>query len=330
MTQTRVHTRILAADIGGTSSRFGCFSKKDGALRMEGDPAILPTNEADSLTHLLDQVAGRDDRFQLSRADALSLAVPGAVRRGREVVMPNVRWTIPPDEAARVDARIDLALCNDFVAQALATRTSVMDGAVPVKPGNAEAGGVVAVVGAGTGLGHSALVFTAAGEPLPLASEMGNTPFPFVGQEEERFHAFLRERLGLPYAMGDHVVSGGGLALLHEHLTGERLAPPEVGARFDAHPDTPAWFARFYGRVCRVYALAVVATGGVVIAGGLATRLPVLVQHPAFTEEFCNVPTYRALLEAMPVQCNIHPLSGLWGAAMAGWQRHKEATCTSA
>ena len=120
---------------------------------------------------------------------------------------------------------------------------------------------------------------------------------------------------------GDAIVSGSGLARLHTFLTGEELSPAGVAARLDASPRTAEWFARFYGRAARNYALAVMAQGGVMVTGGVAARTPALVEHPAFLAEFCNSGAYASLLSGIPVSLNRNEDLGVFGAAAYGAQR---------
>jgi glucokinase len=60
------------------------------------------------------------------------------------------------------------------------------------------------------------------------------------------------------------------LSLVHQFLTGEKLAPAQLEACAREDSETVQWMARFYGRVCRNYALQTLARGGVYIAGGVA------------------------------------------------------------
>ena len=94
---------------------------------------------------------------------------------------------------------------------------------------------------------------------LPLPSEGGHAPLAFVSEEEFAFLAFLKKRTAFSHAFGDIVVSGPGLSALHEFLTGRRLDPAEVAGDIGPHSETTRWFARFFGRACRSYALHVLA-----------------------------------------------------------------------
>lgn len=310
--------RILAADIGGTNSRFAYFEARGGELTFR-DSVWIPTTEASSFADLFRLLKDGGFGLGLEGADACVLAVPGAVKDGCFAKPPNIAWDINladlPDWKSG-EAR----LINDFVAQAYACRTPAVDGAEPLLPGQGEENGVRAAIGAGTGLGHSALLPDGHGGWVAMASEAGHATFTFVGPGEQEFSSFLVQESGQDFAYGDLVVSGRGLSWVHQFLTGQELSPQEVSGVLDQHPDTVEWFARFYGRAARNYTLAVVALGGVYVMGGVAAKNPTLVRHEAFQKEFVNSPTYGWLLDAVPVQLVDNQDSGLWGAAFLGRQ----------
>lgn len=315
---------IFAVDIGGTNSRFALFHSTPEGLEM-GESASLATAEASSFQDLLTRLDAGG--FPLHRAGKCMtvLAVPGPVRHGQRCNPPNIPWDIDlqrdlfriaggyfPD-AARV------LMINDFIAQAYATQTRIMGQAILVQRGCPDSERTVAVIGAGTGLGHCALVPHAGGY-VAVPSEAGHTAFAFVGDEERAFESFVLDRLGVKYCEQEDVVSGSGLSLVHEYLSGERLAPADVAARLDRHPRTVRWFARLYARAARQYTLQVLATGGVFLTSGVAAKNPQLVLHPAFAEEFLNCSSYVELLKNVPVVLNVAEESGLYGAAFYGLQ----------
>ena len=63
--------------------------------------------------------------------------------------------------------------------------------------------------------------------------------------------------------------------------------------------------------------MQVVALGGLYIAGGLAVKLPALLEHPAFAREFRLADPTNRVLRAIPVSLITDQESGLWGAAAA-------------
>jgi len=62
----------------------------------------------------------------------------------------------------------------------------------------------------------------------------------------------------------------------------------------------------------------VLARGGVYISGGVAAKLPILVTHPAFEQQFFNSRAMAPVLKKIPVYLNTNEDSGLWGAAFFG------------
>lgn len=307
--------KILAADIGGTNSRFALFDTAGGALVMERS-LWLKTHEAASFADLLDQV--RASGFPLSGViDAAVLAVAGAVHHGVRCRLSNAPWGVDLDEV-NLGTRT-ACLINDFAAQAYACRTTAVTGAQVIQSGEPEPDGVVGVIGAGTGLGHSALI-PDGGRWVALSSEAGHMSFPFTGPEEAAYGEFNRKASGRNWAEGDTVVTGLGLRLLHQHLAGEDLSPDEVSVRITRESPTTKWFARFYGRACRNWAMALVARGGLYLTGGVAARNPMLVTVPEFLEEFHNSHVHAEFLRTVPIRFNANQESGLYGAAFHGAQ----------
>ncbi len=312
--------RILAADMGGTTCRFGFFEadQEGGNLRLV-EIIRLETRAFDSFAALLEGLFASTSpapAFGPRACDACVLAVPGAVIDGAYCKPPNIPWDIDLAEARRRGLTRAL-LINDFAAQAWACRSEAGRNARILQAGVPDPAGVVAVIGAGTGLGHCALVRLEQGGFLTLPSEAGHAAFPFVGPQEAEFGEFLRRRTGAPYCVGDSVVTGSGLAHLFEYLTGESVTPPRAAARLGEYPQVTEWFARFYGRAARNYALAVLSRGGLFVSGGVAGRNPALVDHPAFLEELRSSRGHAALLAALPVAHMADQDAGVHGAALA-------------
>lgn len=306
---------ILAADIGGTNSRFGHFTlSPDGALALVSS-VWLPTTDVDSFVELLERLPQTGFTLPLFRAEAAVFAVPGAVV-GRKVNFANIDWTLDLDDLIPVFGQAHTTCVNDFLAQAHGCRLLGQD-AEEVLPGAMDPTRVQAVIGAGTGLGHAALA------PLDdtgnnyqvLPSEKGHATASFFGEEETAFADYLCHRTGERYVRGDTVLSGSGLAHLHRFLTGEDLTPAEVGSSLTRESRTTALFARFYGRATRDYVLTVLATGGVYVSGGVAAKNPLLVTHPEFSREFLDSPTYGDLLKNIAVRLVRDEQTGLFGAA---------------
>jgi glucokinase len=309
---------ILAADIGGTNSRFASFKvATDGKLGL-AESIWLKTQEAGSFANLLGQLEASDFTLPLKTAESAVFAVAGPVEKGVYSKPPHIPWDINLSDAAKQYGLKRCVLINDFVAQAFACRSPVIESAQQIVPGKIDFTSPLVVIGAGTGLGQAALIPLPAGGYIALASEGGHAGFPFESDAEFKYRKFLLNETGETYVRSDTVVSGKGLSRVHYFLTGQKLEPAEVAAALNDNQRSLRWMARFYGRACRNFALQILAFGGVYIAGGVAAKIPQLVTHQEFTREFQRSKTMAHVLEKIPVMLNSNQESGLWGAAVQG------------
>jgi glucokinase len=313
--------KILAADIGGTNSRFAEVTMNGVSDIAMSEPVVFPTwsEDIDSFDRLLEHYA--DTRpagsCPIEEYDALAIAIAGGVS-GRRATLPNIAWDIDLTVSRPVR---NAYLLNDFFAQAHAyMNPDIFDRLRRVRTGPGAGPGSIAIVGAGTGLGHAALR-PFRGEWLVMASESGHTTFSFHGRLERKIEASLLARSGKSWLSGDDVVSGSGAALIHESLTGKAVSPAEALARGEKESASCACFARFYGRACRNYCLAVYPVETLIITGGIAAKNPHIVESSSFIEEFNDARSYRHLLERIPIYLNQDETLGMKGAAIHAYQQ---------
>ncbi len=315
--------KILAADLGGTHSRFALFKKDAQGLCLQSSHK-MPSAGTD-FRRLLEQLLQQWDCPDLKEAGALSFAAAGPVCGGR-IRMTNAPLTITQEDAAHFFPDARFLLMNDFEAQAWACLSgiaagfeSLLPGSPPANHGGQNSGVLCAAVGAGTGLGTAWITRTQQGTLFASASEAGHAPFPFFGKEERDIAAFLQSRLGKTQISAENVLSGSGLSLLHEFCTGRSGDPAGFTASGTFGTSACcAFFARFYGRFCRTAALCLLPSR-LVVTGGVAGRTPALARHPEFSRAFLEGQEAAGdrLLKTVPVLLNRHPQSGLWGAAWA-------------
>lgn len=316
---------VLAADIGGTNCRLGLFRLERGVLNVDR----LTWIKTDSVPHTEALLLAFERELEMAphEVDACVVAIAGPVEDCSRGKLSNGTLTIDFSPLNAHGRRFFLV--NDFMAQAYAVvspegeRAELLAG--PEVPHN---DGMRAVIGAGTGLGQASLIRIDAhwsvhsAQWLAIPSENGHAAFPFVNDEENACHTFMREQWGVPYVTGDMAISGRGLACLHQFLTKEKLTPPEVGnAALGCDSPTLQWYARFYARACRNWMLSTLCEGGLWIAGGIAAQNPLVVRCKSFTDELYNSPQWESLLRSIPVYMMSDDNSGLWGAARFGQQQ---------
>jgi len=316
---------ILTADIGATNSRFAHFTSDDNGNLTLVNTIWFQTGNVSSFEELILGLNRKSFSILPDRADATVIAIAGPVERGIYSAPPFISWDIDISNA-KIDYGCNKCLLiNDFVAQAYACKSPVGDDAETILDGHKVEDAAVAVIGAGTALGKAVLMPDGNGGYIAIPSEGGHASFPFSSEKEFQYHEFLLKQLNQNYITANFVVSGRGLSYLHHFLSGRELKPEEVAVELSAETETLTWASRFYGRVCRNYALETLALGGVYIAGGVAAKIPQLLKHSAFEAEFRSSSTMSDILSNIPVFLITNEESGLWGAAFLGLQTIENA-----
>ncbi len=311
---------ILAADIGGTNSRFAHFtSASNGNLSLK-NTIWFQTGEVSSFKELISGLNKKSFSILPDRADVTVIAIAGPVERGVYSAPPFISWDVDVSNAKTDYGFNTCLLINDFVAQAYSCKSPVGDAAESILPGHIVNDAAVAVIGAGTALGKAVLMPDGKKGYIAVPSEGGHASFPFSSEREFQYHEFLLRQINQKYVTANFVVSGRGLSYLHHFLSGRDLKPREVAAELSIDSETLIWASRFYGRVCRNYALETLALGGVYIAGGVAAKIPQLLKHGEFEAEFRSSSTMSDILSNIPVFLITNEESGLWGAAFLGLQ----------
>ncbi len=306
----------LTCDIGGTNSRFACFQQKDNNLLLES-AATVTTNDFPSFEELLASLKKKGRHFDLHQHSKFVLAIPGPVTPADVLSFPAIKWTISKSSLKKLYLDTKISFINDFTPQAYGCLTEATANALPIISAE-QAQYDIAIVGAGTGLGHGTLKRISDSAYAHIPSESGQIPFPFTADEfEQRYRAFIVQQTGIAQPVGDVVVSGRGLAMLHQFFTGKKLKPSEVAAEINAASETTHWFAKFYARDCRNYVLTTLAAGGrLFISGGVPMKNSFLVDNDSFRNEFLQgSETAKNVLAHISVSLIQDERIGLFGAA---------------
>jgi glucokinase len=289
---------ILIADIGGTTSRAAFASlggRPHGIVTIANDSIDGPEGV---LARVLDGSALRP------RAAVLALAAPVS---GEEIALTNRAWCVRLPELSARFGISPIHAVNDFEALAWALPSLQRDDLQPIGEDRDFPAGVKLVVGPGTGLGVAALVPTGQGTSHGfhvIATEAGHTSFgPAYADEEIIFHRLAET--GAPIS-AETVLSGSGLAALHAAMHPDALKVKsemivrQARAGDRAARATVAMFVRLLGRFAGDMALTFRATGGVYVAGGVATGLGPLFDARLFRAAFERHPPYEAMLKDIP------------------------------
>ncbi|MCG5243010.1 glucokinase [Azospirillum doebereinerae] len=314
---------ILVADIGATNARFGLI---DGRVIREVRIlrcAEYPSLESAASAYLA--AVGLAETGTPGRPRRGAFAVAGPVT-GDHVAMTNLVWEFSTGRVRDALGLDGLAVINDFTAVALSVPRLDADDRRQVGEGAPRPGGVIAVLGPGSGLGMSGLIPGADGRWSALSGEGGHVTMAPISDRESAVLGQLRKRF--QHVSAERVLSGPGLVNLFEALSildgrePAALTPAQVteSAISAANPhcvEAAEMFCAMLGTVAGNLALTLGAHGGVYIAGGVVPKLGPLFTHSRFRKRFLEKGRMHDFLEPIPTYVVTHELPAFLGLAEA-------------
>jgi len=320
---------ILAADVGGTKTllEFGAvdaggYRKLHAGNYLNADFAGV---EQVAEAFLATLSAGRP-----AAIDTACFALAGPIV-GKRVRLTNLPWEVDSDALAARLGATRVRFVNDFAAVGHGIPRLLPDELKCLQAGRYDAQGERGVLGAGTGLGMAMLVWTGNGYKV-VASEGGNTDFAPTNEVQSRLWSYLSHRLERVWCGA--LLSGRGLERIYQFLSetdtlrvrtsGGRaqdsgLSAADITSRAVEGSDPRAvstvnLFLEIYGAVAGNLALALMAHGGIYVAGGIAPRIAQMFTDGTFIRGFQAKGKFTDLMRTFPVHVVLTPEVGLRGA----------------
>ena len=202
--------------------------------------------------------------------------------------------------------------------------------------------GPIAIVAPGTGLGEAFLVCENGKYARALASEGGHADFAPTTDDELELLRFLRKRYH-GHVSNERILSGNGIgdlydfARLHsgeaepgwlaaEIATGDRNAAVSKAALAKKDPTCVYaldMFAAILGAEAGNVALRVMATGGVVLGGGIPPKVLAALQSGNLIARFNDKGRFAPWTKNLSVRVALEPRAALLGAAHHAWSNLK-------
>jgi len=317
---------ILAGDIGGTNTRLAIVDAAPGGMRILFEKTF-PSRERTSLEAVLAEFLSLHPAA-FARA---SFGIAGPVRNGR-CEATNLPWVVDAKSVAKRLRLKRVGLINDLVANAYGIAMLRGKDFVTLNRGARNAQGNQALISAGTGLGQAGML-RGEGAHHPFASEGGHADFaPRNHLEMELLDYLLKRHRRVSY---ERLVSGPGLVNAYHFLrdTGKEKEPPwlaeqllqgdpaAVVSQNALNGKSPLCiqaldlFVSVYGAEAGNFALAIMATGGVYLGGGIAPKIVSKLKEPGFMNAFTSKGRLSPLLMDIPVRVIMNPKTALLGAA---------------
>ncbi len=318
--------RILAGDLGGTTTILAVFTVTGSRLIPIAERTFA-SQRYGSFEQILTELV-RDPA--MGRFDHARFAVAGPVV-GHRADLTNLPWTLDTRALADMLGARTVTLINDVQAAAYGMLLLPAHDFAVVHPGSTSGPGTIAVIAPGTGLGQSVLYWDG-GRYHAMPSEGGHADLaPFTDAEIELFRA-LRLRHG--HVSYERVLSGSGISAIYDHLRGHaEPETPEIAdrlARGDRNAaitelalaeadrvcvETLDMFCALLGAAAANLALYGVASGGVIIGGGIAPKILPALRRGALVARFTTKGRFSAWLERCPIRVALDVRAPLLGAA---------------
>lgn len=307
----------LLADVGGTNARFS-LERAPGQIDTI---RVLRCADYAEFADAFEAYIAESNNPPVRHA-AVAIANPV---QGDQIKMTNHHWEFSI-EATRRRLNLDtLLMVNDFTALAMALPHLEQVHCEQVGGGKASPGGVIGLVGAGTGLGVGGLIPTE-GRWIALGSEGGHVTF---SPSDEREIAVLQyHRKVYPHVSAERLVSGPGIALIYQALAArskdarsvETLETPEIIKRALAGTDplcleVVECFCAMLGTVASNVAVTMGTLGGLYIGGGIVPRLGEYFARSPFRSRFESKGRFADYLAQVPTYVITAPYPAFVGVA---------------
>ena len=311
---------LLVGDIGGTNARFALA---DPSRPGFSDAATLRCNDYDTAEKAIRAYL---DSVKATPPDVICLAAAGPIV-DQSVRFTNNHWSLATADLKAVFDTDRVTLLNDFEAIAYSIPFLGPDDCEPIglpEAGPLSSGDItVGILGPGTGLGAVGLI-RCAGRLIPIVGEFGHVGFAPESRLQIDVLSALRERFDRVSV--ERLVSGPGLENVYWALSrvhGDKTQSPSAKDIFAKAADSSdpraaeavQFFFETLGQVAGNLALALTASDGIYIAGGIARRYPEMLANSRFRLGFESKGRHRTLMEVIPTQLVMYPEPGLLGAS---------------
>lgn len=328
----------MGIDIGGTNTNIGV------AGIQENKPELLfslefNSSELDSITPVIVEALKYSQEKYLIEITSACIGAAGVVsQKEGSVELTNVSWNVSLEKILQNTSLKKVLILNDF--QLIGYGLNIIkDGDLHIirSVKNPEIKLTKAIIGAGTGLGKATVIYNEQLQAyIPIPSEGGHGDFPIISVEDQQLANFIKEKQGIQQPLTyEEVLSGRGLENIYLFLkeknpnldsnyTNEIDASSEKANLISKYKnvdevckETFKIFTRYYGRCAKNFVLDTMATGGLYIAGGIASKNKEIFTSNDFISEFENAYRRSDVLENTPIFLIENYDVSLYGACFA-------------
>jgi len=342
MLKERFSSYVLGVDIGGTNTNLGIAGIKNSK------PILLfslnyNSQELDSLVPAIENTLSYAKENYDITVDFACIGAPGVISTSNDYAeLTNLEWHVSSEEIIEHTYLHSVSIINDFVAVGyginlldLNNRKDIVQ--IRNAKNNVDLLDTKAIIGAGTGLGKSILIYDKKNNAyIPIPSEGGHADLPLQINLELQMAKFIKKLRGIQRPITyEEVLSGRGIEAIYLFLRQldefqETKYTKEIDEADDKTPliskyryldetckETFYFFTIFYARCAKNFVLDSLARGGLYIAGGIAEKNRDIFESKDFIEEFELVYRKNEIIKDIPIYLIINYDVSLYGACFA-------------
>lgn len=333
---------ILGADVGGTNTNIGI------AGIQNSKPVLLfsldfKSKEFNSLVPAINEALKYADEKYDIKVNSACFGVAGITYPKQDYIeLTNVDWNISKQEIIEKTSLNKITFINDFQAVGYGfnlldhnNKSDFFDIRKVINQENIFSNKVI--LGAGTGLGKSILIFDKNSNIfIPNPSEGGHEDFPAQNNFEIQLLEFIKDFRGISQPITyEELLSGRGIESIYTFLKklnqfDETNYTNEIDnsqnkvnliSKYrnidEICKETFRLFTKYYARCAKNFVLDTMAIGGLYIAGGAALKNKEIFESNEFINEFENAYRRSDLLKKIPIHIIINYDVSLYGACLA-------------
>lgn len=317
--------KIIAADIGGTTSRF-VLSDLDAPYNFLFE-SNYASNDFDGFSSLLKTFM---DESGIDSKDSaiLSMAMPGIVTPSQST-FTNLPWVVTVDNISKSFNVRSLVMLNDFQAAALGVCCLHKGDWIALNKGDEgdrSLNPICVVAGAGTGLGVAWIQDDSDGLNV-LSTEGGHIDFAPVNMEQIQLLEYMFDYD--THVSYERLLSGDGLVNIYKFLTVTSLnkydssitaqwihEQAELGNN-DLALSAMRIFTQIYGAYVGNLVLLFKPEKGLFIAGGIAPKISGWLKTQYFKDAYLGKGRMRDICEHTDINLITDERVGIFGAIAA-------------
>jgi len=321
-------TIVLAGDVGGTKVNLAIFEATSTQVQMLNHSSYHSSG-FNSILLILKQFQNEHPDFQPER---ICLGVAGPVFEGR-VEVTNLPWHVDAREISTSTGIKDVFLLNDLEATAYGVAGLEEKDFSVLHAGDPEAGGNIAILSPGTGLGEAGLFWDGKWHH-PFATEGGHCDFSCRNADDLQLHDYMLKKYKV--VSWESIIAGPAVYNIYQFLCASKNIPVNTtldGKFKTGDPsaiiseeamegtdavciDTMRIFVRNLARECCNLILKMKSTGGLLLAGGIPPKIGSLLRDPYFYENLLDCDRMQDLVRKVPVKIILNDKAPMIGA---GW-----------